>query len=503
MMGGMRGLSVLLIVAACSSPPGLTLEVVVDDPAIERVELFVGEHCSGDCPDGIVPPDLPTMSVTNAYVVTDAVPWSVSDGNFGDGVAGFRLESPHDTSVAILVVVGYDAQDQIRWSSTFHDVAVPSNDAVYWQVRLAPTTPITAPVAPQPAGTERIKHWQQPSRRLPSCLLLEHWTGDDHPTRDLVVPDADRDCDELPEANECAPWTPNAVRVPPTLDDASCLLAGPLPSLDAQVCLIGGPECTEDPNEPRDECVAVAEPYCVSNLLCECIGVDDFGACVQPIVLDGVTKGLMPSLTCTLQIDAEGRLCDHEPIELDFGPFLLSSSTKCSAIRLNDWAPPLGAFATKLHIDNSSKLEVVHFDKPCKAELELEGETTPQELLAAVEIELDNGNHLVVPAQFKLSANGCDGTSRCGVFVPTTSDSIWQCVEPRALACAPEPNSQCDGPMCNGICCGKGEMCTPNGCSCAGGDRCRELGDTCQSEVAMPDQCGTVCCGETTPCPFQ
>lgn len=477
---------------------------MIDDPGIERVELFVGEHCPGDCPSRIAPPDLPMMLVTNTYVVTDSVPWSVTKRDFDSGVAGFRLESSDDTTVAILVAVGYDAQEQIRWSSTFHDVFVPSDDAVYWRVKLAPTTPISPPpVSPQPAGTERIKHWQQPSKRLPACLLLEHWNGDNQPTRDLVVPDEDHDCDELPEDDECAPWTPNAVGVPPTLEDASCVLMERIGNDPASnVCMIGGPECTEDREAPRASCVRLVDPYCVPTSLCQCTEANDFAQCVHEIVLDELEREEMPAVACTFQLDEEGRPCSHEPIVLDLAPFLMASPTRCSAIRLNEWRPPLEPFTTKLHIDATSKLEIKHFDKPCKGELVLDGEVKTDDLLAALELDLDNDNHIVVPAKLEFRRTGCSTPSDCEVLLPDKSDAIWQCVAPTAMSCLPEPNSTCKGPMCNGVCCGEGETCTPDGCSCGGGDPCTEPGDACQAAITPPSGCGTLCCGITTPCPF-
>lgn len=491
------------MVVACS-PSGLTLEVVADDPDLAKVELFVGDHCSGDCPRGTVPPGLPAMAVTETYVVADAVPWTLNRADFDDGVAGFRLESPENTSLPILVVIGYDAQDQIRWSSTFHDVAVPSQDSAYWQVRLSPTTSIAAPLEPQPAGTERVARWQQPSQRLPSCLLLEHWTDSAEPTRDLVVPAEDHDCDEIAEAAECAPWVPNAVAAPPRIEDASCVLPAPLPGRVESACLLGGPECTEDPQSPREQCVPVVEPRCVSSLLCQCAGTANFGACVDDVVAEGIASATLPHLKCSIQVDADGYRCDDTPIEADAGAYLSSSgSTKCTGIGIDEWAAPVGPFGSALVIDETSKLKLVTFDQPCKVDLLLEGNTTTQSVLAAAEIDLDNGTHLVVPARFDFHAGGCAESSRCEFFASDANDSLWECLDrDAALSCVPDPIAMCAGPMCNGECCGAGEMCTPNGCSCAGGKSCRELGDTCQSNVATQDQCGTVCCGVTTPCPF-
>lgn len=494
-------MSLLLLLVACS-PSGLTLEVAVDDPEISRVELFVGEHCSGDCPRGTIPPGLPVMAVTDTYVVVDTAPWTLTRADFDDGVAGFRIESPEDTSLPILVVVGYDAQDQIRWSSTFHDVAVPSQEPAYWQVRLSPTTAIAASLEPQPAGTERVARWQQPSQRLPSCLLLEHWSDRPEPTRELVVPDEDHDCDEVAETAECAPWVPDAVAVPPRIEDASCVLPAPLPGRMELACLLGGPECTEDPQSARDQCVPVFEPRCVSSLVCQCAGKPDFAACVEGVVTEGIVAGTTPYLKCSIQVDAEGYRCDDTPIEADAGAYLSSSgSTKCTGIGIDEWAAPIGPFGSALAIDETSKVKLGAFDEPCRIDLLLEGNTTTESTLAAVEIDLDNNNHLVVPARFEFRATGCADSSHCEFVAPDTNDSLFECLDPgEALTCAPDTNNGCAGPMCNGQCCGAGEMCTPNGCSCGGGAACDD-GLTCESGITTQDQCGSICCGGQTPCP--
>lgn len=494
----MRRLGLLLAFAACN-PSGLTLEVVIDDPGIEKVELFVGEYCSGDCPRGTVPPQLPAMAVDAAFVVADQVPWTETD--FTDGVAGFRLESPHDTSLDIVVVLAYDAQDQIRWSASFHDVPVPSNDAAHWRVTLSPTTPIAA--TPATAGSERIARWQQPSKRLPSCLLLEHWSSSAEPARELVVPDADRDCDEVPAASECAPWIPNANGAWPTVAEASCLLTASVGGTSS-VCVLGGPECNENGTQ-RDACVPVAGPHCMSTTLCACAGTNDFEACVMTKISEGINNSTMPYLECVIQLDTDGTSCTDTTFEADAGAYLSGGSTKCRSMSLNDGGIPLGAFDYYVALDDSSKLKIESFTEPCKADFYFAGSSMPGTRLAVTALELDNGNHLVVPLRVDLKAGGCLEDSHCTFFRPNDAvfDSIWQCVgKDVAPRCAPDPGLGCAGPMCNGQCCGAGEACGPNGCMCGNtGSRC-DGGDTCQTGLVMQDQCGTTCCGITQPCPF-
>lgn len=70
---------------------------------------------------------------------------------------------------------------------------------------------------------------------------------------------------------------------------------------------------------------------------------------------------------------------------------------------------------------------------------------------------------------------------------------------PNVCASAPP----CDGPLCNGVCCGAGERCEGSGCSCNGGAACSN-GDICAPAGPVAGEtCGIVCCGSpNNPCPL-
>lgn len=499
----MRRLGLLLALAACH-PSGLTLEVVIDDPNIKKVELFAGTHCSGDCPRGTAPPALPAMPVDDAYLVADEVPWTVSEPEFDGGVAGFRIESTLATSLDILVVVGYDADDQIRWSRTFHGVDIPADDAAHWRVQLSPTTPIAVTPAAPPPGSERVARWQQPSQRLPACLLLEHWGSSGTAARELVVPDGDRDCDEVALTSECAPWIPNAVGAPPSIEEARCVLPAPLPGNPTPVCMLGGPSCDETASTPSDSCVPLDQTYCTSSALCACAGTPDIAACVTDKIATGIDAKTMPYLHCTIQLDTDGTSCKDVAIEADAGAYVSGGTTQCRGMGLHPATTPFEGFAGYLELDATSKLKIDAFTQPCKAALFFAGSSTPHSQLALAALELDNDNHVVIPLRIDLEQTGCVEDSHCEFYRPseTVFDAVWQCVgASNAPRCTPDTNQQCAGPVCNGLCCAAGEYCGPLGCSCGtDGTRCHD-GDTCQSAGPMQSDCGTICCGVTTPCP--
>ena len=473
---------------------------MIDDPNIKRVELFAGDQCSSDCPRGTVPPGLPPMAVDDAYLVIDPQPFTVLEKDFSDGVAGFRIESSQDAALPILVIVAYDAQDQIRWSWSKHWVDIPDADSERWRIRLDPTTAITATFEPQPPWTERIAMWTDPMGR-PSCLLLEHWSDRPAPTRELVGPKDNPDCDNVTAVNECAPWIPNAVAATPTIDQASCVLHG-LTAAGLDICQLGGPECSENSALPRNLCVPLDETYCTPTAFCQCTTADVL-ACVRAVVTEGTNNSTIPYVKCVIRVDASGNRCDSgTPLELDLSPFVnTGSSSTCKDIDLSD-GDPLAPFDSSLQV-GGAKLYIESVTG-CKATAKWENGMAPPLSFGLIEAELTNGYHLVAPIRVEIKP-GCDiGGSTCGAFRPnTTGESLFNCAAaaPTGTACAPD-GSCSEGPECNGECCGVGEACTPNGCSCGGGPRCGQ-GDFCsRGGPAGDDFCGTVCCGASGPCPL-
>lgn len=485
--------------AACN-PPGLTLEVAIDDPGIKSVELFLGKHCDGDCPRATVPPGLSSMAIDDAYIVDDPAPFKMVDTDFTDGVAGFRIETDHDTTLDILVVVGYDGQGVIKWSRTFGGVPVSHSDTSRWRVELEPTTPITPMFQVQPAGTERIARWAQPSASTPACLLIEHWSDAPTPNRDLVVPDADHDCDGVAVANECAPWIPNATGAIPTIDAASCVLN----SSDiggGTICVLGGPQCTEDPSMQRDSCVPLDASYCTPSVLCQCAAQADQTACLRTQVADGTSgTGVMPYLKCVITVDASGNRCDDAQIEIDGGPYLFNSR-KCTSMGIADGELPVGPFGDILPL-GAAKLKLTNFVEPCKVDVEWAAGLAPALSFAVLDLALDNKNHLAVPARIEVKP-GCSGTttSGCVLVNNNTSDAMFACVQATTPAsCLPDSDHGCAGPYCNGTCCGFGEACVNGTCQCGGQSTCVG-GNSCQSGLPNETQCGSVCCGAIGPCP--
>jgi hypothetical protein len=496
-----RSLGLILLIGACA-PSGLTIEVVVDDPALVKVELYAGASCGSECPRVTVPPGLPPMGVDDAFVVADPKPFIVERKDFADGVAGFRLESPTGTTLDILAAVGYDAQGQIKASWSRQHVEIPDGDAAHWRILLEPTTAIGTLATPQPDGTVRAAQWTNPSGG-PACLLLERWGSNFVPTRELLGPENDRDCDGVNELIECAPWIPNAIGAAPTLDEARCVTPSLL-SNGATVCMLGGPECTENPTLPHEQCVPTDPAYCAPQVLCACKGSLEPAMCIRDQLMTGVSTGVMPHVKCVVHVDASGARCDGREIELDAGAILSGSSAKCKGLAFNDADMGI-AFNYAWHV-GEGKLYIESFTQPCKATVNWEGGTAPLLNIGLMDAEIDNGYHLLLPVRLEIKP-GCTDTaaSLCTIVPSTTTETMFECtgLDPvMAGACAPNPEVLCnEGPMCNGVCCGPGEVCGPNGCNCNTGPACFD-GNTCQNGANDPTRCGELCCGGTILCPF-
>jgi len=465
---------------------------------------MAGNSCHPDCPRATVPPGLPPMTVDDAFVVVDPKAFTVTAKDFTDGVAGFRIESPTDTTLAILVVLGYDASDQIRWSWTAHSVAIPDADSEYWQIHLDPTTSIGLLSLPPPPGTERHAMWPDPAGHT-SCLLLEHWGSEPLPSRELIAPKTDTDCDGVAAANECAPWIPNATGIAPTIADASCVVPTILAG-GGYSCQVGGPQCTEVPTGPRENCVTLDQPYCVPQVLCQCSSMADPQPCLDSTARMGIVGGTIPYLKCVIRVDTSFNRCDSNQLQVDAGPLLGGSSRTCKALRLSDGGRPFAQFDDRLHVGDA-KLRFDNFSQPCKVDASWENGMAPLENYGVLDAVIDNGYHLVVPVKVELRP-GCDvaGASGCSLFRPTTSETLYNCLaaDSTGIACAPDPNTGCPGPMCNDTCCSRGEHCTPNGCACGPDDIACPTGDICApgGGGSNTDSCGTICCGTSGPCPL-
>lgn len=90
--------------------------------------------------------------------------------------------------------------------------------------------------------------------------------------------------------------------------------------------------------------------------------------------------------------------------------------------------------------------------------------------------------------------------SDAGVDAAAIDAGLDASVDAKPATC--EPNSSCTtGPLCGTKCCNAGERCDNGTCYCGTGPACG-IGDRCESAGPISDNnCGTICCGASGPCP--
>ncbi len=94
-------------------------------------------------------------------------------------------------------------------------------------------------------------------------------------------------------------------------------------------------------------------------------------------------------------------------------------------------------------------------------------------------------------------------TGDSGVIVPGDGGVIFPADGGAGLWCVPAPPGCPVGPPCGASCCRTGEWCdtATATCHCGSGSACL-AGDTCEPFGPVgPDECGSICCGVSGPCP--
>lgn len=497
---------------ACNDPPGLTLEVVPLDASISRVEVYLGDHCD-TCPDAMAPPMMRPRAA-NIYETNYSQVFAADSSdatNWHDGHAFFRITSPdaHDSQVSYLLAIGFDKNGVPIALNRYHDVAIPAAATSYWQVPLdEPLKPLTD--APSP--DERIAIWPMARPAGPRCVLIENGGGGQ---ADAVVPHDDPDCDGVTPAMDCAPFTPNAVAVAPTLAETRCV-ANATGVLDGggttppQICLLGGPACTD--GQTSQGCEYLDVDYCAPMALCNACAGQDWDTCPKVKILAAETTTGIPYVGCNIAMQIDGTQCPDaskrsaDIVATDF--VAQGGGTKCLSMTISEPTLPL-AFKTKLVIGGAT-LELTNFKDDCSATLEWSGNYM-RTLGAAhgllIDLALDNGKHMVVPFALHFADSCINGTA-CTRNIPSTTESMLQCAsstQDAATTCTAQTECTNGGIACGGRCCGKGENCTGGVCRCGAGPHC--VGDThfCVTSSANPGitGCGDVCCGlpGTPACP--
>jgi hypothetical protein len=413
---------VLVIVAGCATPAGLTIEVVAGGDAVARVELILGSTCES-CPSLMGAPALAPRHTT-IHESLQTVAWRADrDGE----LARFHLSvDGSDAKIPLLVAIGFDGNGTAIASATLDDVIVPAHDTAWWRMPLAPLVPISDSGS-APDGSERVAVWRHPEQTEPSCVMVERWTSGTA-TTSAVVPAADPDCDRVVAQAECAAYVPDAMDVPPTLDDASCWLKSQ--TTDGLVCLLGGTPCTD--GEPASTtCQRVAETYCMPDRLCAC-EPGDIG-CLFNALTQGTSDGSMPTISCTVPITDTGELCAGPTVATIDASIYLGAGVACNALRISSSFSETEQSLTELVIATTGKLAIENFRAPCSIDLRWSGTVAnPSGTYTRVDfaqLDLDNDNSVVVPLRVDV-VKSCTQSLSCETRRgASTTESLYLCTK--------------------------------------------------------------------------
>lgn len=493
MISNVRAFAVLVVLlVACSDPPGVTLEVIRTDRAVTKVELYLGEYCD-ECPDVMAPPGM-TPRRSRVWVVNDPALFSASEGDsdswHGDR-AGFRLTSSTGMGqrVPVIMAVGYDANNTAIATSTFFDGEIPVDRAERWVTTLVPSKPI---VDPRPdVDDERVAVWGQQRMGRPRCVMVEHGTG----SSDAIVPADDTDCDGLSTAAECNAFIPNAVNAVPTLATANCVTTVAADNLTG-ICMLGGPICNEGPSTLPVVCERLDVDYCAPRKLCNVCPNGDF-ACIKAAFAEAAmqTTPVVNGVECVIPMNPDGSECpadDRRRADLDISTLVVNSETKCKDVEIAEGALPI-SLQHSLPITNAT-INVRDLREPCNVSVDWGGDYdrnagVTHTLIA--DVELDNGKHIVAPMLLRF-ADSCLRPMSCDTVVPDPLDPMFDCVDPamNSMTCKGDPLSVCAGVTCGATCCNAGESCDNGQCRCGDGPHC--IGDhACIDPNSAA--CGTRC----------
>lgn len=341
--------------AGCFSDRGVAIEVAVGDTGATTVELFLGAAaCDADANAGGIacttiapPPDGSVALAGDIWFRDAAAPYTAKASG---GTATFHIRADMPTTVPIAIAVGYthDAQspDGLRpvGSATMRDLAVPVHTARILTTSLVAAGPVQlAPDDTKDLTEDRVLVWRKRSPTS-ACLVVEHW---DHGAvdRDLIVPEDDPDCDDVPapECNAAAYHGASAVGGARARGDCTTTSGG-------SACMLGAFGCQDDVPGNDHTCAALPARSCVPDALCAaCPALDEM--CLRAQVAP--TTNPVARLECRVpaHVDA-GKLspCSgNDEATIDLGVFFPGG--QCPAPRLAALA--VGDFDTSAVFDGA------------------------------------------------------------------------------------------------------------------------------------------------------
>lgn len=476
------------LLAACGSdqPPGVTIEITPTDGVV-TVELFVGNGV-GRGPSG-APNAVAFPNAERYEVLGTQGPWLLT---LGKDESFLLLNDEDRAKTQTIAAVGYDANGTAIAVFFVEDITIEPGMTARWRFELSPASDIVAGEV-VPDGEFRVHRWLRPSemeQTMPSCIQIVH-----NKVEYAFGPIGDRDCDEFMPAigEECAPWIHLAEGVVPSggIASAVCGTEVVLQPGYAAACVAGARTCDEVRGTTDPACHPLPTTFCVPNVLCNCPAWDP--TCLQ-------TKLALQPPVYFSYIKCHVCLDQADFPEFSLAPLLGASAAtnSCANIRMRELGNTIGPFGNVATFPTSTLTIETKVDCSISAMKWMGTKRTAPDT-AVVSLDLENGNHILVPLSVEYDL-ACTGVSQTCAVVPFAFDASRLCADPPAASTCGGDAICGFGPSCGDRCCGPGERCQNGVCLCGTNSACAG-GEVCGASGPPPDDCGTMCCDAATGCP--
>lgn len=417
-------------VAACSTADSVAIEIETHDPAIVRVELFIGAAPCTNC-DGIAPPGTdPTLADSKplgdvSFVVgTDRFDTAVER----DGIAGFLIKpDAQNATVPKLAAIGFD--------STGAPLGFVVDDTGFDLGPLLGTKrryQLESRTVQQAMGTgdDQIVTWRtdgdDPVHPPPSCLAIVRRDGH----TEFFVPEADPDCDGFVAPNECmATWY--KYKQPAAADPPECLVS----TVDA--CEIGqSGTCIDGATAPT--CTSL-DKICVPQVACTTCMPPYTDACLTSIAATGTR------LHCQIPVFTDSQASPTTCISAS-GLISLDQyyGSPCTVGFVHDNSGNIGSSIdiTSTNGDVAGTLDLTGFAPACNFGFSttitvdhLPAANTPTVAKGALAITQGSGARTLLMPVVVTYVNGGPITSciappmkpECKILPDISSDTLWKC----------------------------------------------------------------------------
>jgi len=430
----MRAAVLAICFLGCSHPEGVAIEVHPGATSADTVELFIGRTACKD-PDcgGIDPPGVAgRLPGTVAYRDGDAI----DSAPMVDGVATFRLvPAKRAETLPLVIAVGFTNGDPDS-VAIIRDLDVSSEpELVYATLSGATSHVVSVPTNMSIPDGDRVEVWREHSAPMSSCVVVQRWRSG-QPEHLFVVPTDDPDCDDVPNGPlECNQDVFHASTAPKDLHNDNCIAR--FPDQREPICRLGGPGCTDGVGTTQ----CAPSPYCVPGVVCALTTGCAPQTSPMCIRMAFANIAAITRVTCQVPLDVGQPCMNMVPTTIDFSPVFGPAMATCNQMSFDPLELNESQLGFQPTLRFNSGFELIPAgppQQPCSLDATwvVHGPVTQAEDdHGLLQIDVDNGQHIIVPVVVAYLPGQCPTTAfKCvvdfGVSGTTGGfDSVWNCVD--------------------------------------------------------------------------